>query len=59
MDKTIMNWAWCKPVDVIALAVIFLGFVAMIFGVDGSVRDMVALVIAFYFGAKSTITKEL
>ena len=53
-----MNFFWCKPVDVIAMLVIVAGFTAMLFGIDGDVKNMVMMVIAFYFGVKTTLPPD-
>jgi hypothetical protein len=56
MDQTIMNFIWCKPIDLIAMLIIICGFTAMIFGVDGDVKNLVYMVVAFYFGTKVTLS---
>lgn len=49
---------WCKPIDVIAFLVILLGFISMLFGVDGKVQEMVFYVLFFYFGVKTNLPSD-
>lgn len=53
MGKQIMSWLDCKPIDVIAMLIIISGFTAIMLGVDSTVKDMLVIVTAYYFGLKT------